>query len=138
MRLRRYRPVAVLLLVVQLGACMTWQPVALSPQRLIAEEDPSVVRVIRLDQSELVLADPIIRNDSMIGLAESRQCERRPGEMADRCIVSLGSAGVPVSDVDLMDVKRFSVGWTAAAVLSPFVFVGFIVGVSCGGSVYTC
>ena len=38
MRLRRYRPVALTLLVLHLGPCATWRPTTNSPQQMILEE----------------------------------------------------------------------------------------------------
>jgi len=68
----RFRAVALLMLVLHLGACMTWQPSPISPRQWIEEEQPKLVRVTTTDGSQVVLSDPRIDDDSL-GLSVSGQ-----------------------------------------------------------------
>ena len=80
MRLRRYRPMALVLLVLHLGACTTWRPATVSPQQLIREEQPSSVRITLTSGETITVIDPIVRNDSI--------------------------GGIPLSDVSTVEVRR--------------------------------
>jgi hypothetical protein len=73
----RARMMAPLLLGLHLGGCMTWQPSPIAPRRLIEEERPSRVRVIRPNTPPLVIRNPRIENDSIAVV--SGQCRRLPG-----------------------------------------------------------
>ena len=100
----RYRPLALLLLVLHLGGCMTWRPIAVSPRQVIEEEQPSSVRVTQPDGILIVLHDPAIRNDSIVGTDEEgvvRQMGLDDGAIAVRRVsgvksVLLGIAIAPV------------------------------------------
>ena len=98
MSIRRYRPLALLLLVLQLGACTSWRPITVSPQQLIEAEQPSSVRVTQPDGVQVVLKDPAIRNDSIVGT--DREGFLRHAE----------------ADGLRLEVKRFSIGKTIGLV----------------------
>ena len=86
-RLRSHR-FLLLLLILQLSGCSTWQPRTVSPQEVIEMERPTRVRVtvqagvveeaspnldrvaIR-DESELVLSDPIVSNGMIVGTTDA-------------------------------------------------------------------
>jgi hypothetical protein len=74
--------------VVLSAACSTWRVQPVGPEQLIAERRPAEVRLSRADGSRLVLYRPIVRNDSVVGQA------------------ARDSAGVPVSDVSAVAVRR--------------------------------
>ena len=59
------RFIAALLLVL-VTACHSWQPVTVSPRRLIVEEEESPIRVVLSDGTELILRDATIQSDSII------------------------------------------------------------------------
>ena len=70
MRLRRYRPVAIVLLVLHLSACTTWRPSPIEPRQLIEEERPSAVRITKTDGTEQVVREPRIQGDSIAMTSE--------------------------------------------------------------------
>ncbi len=84
------RFIAALLLVL-VTACYTWRPTTVSPQTLIATEQPSSVRVTLTGGAVVTLQSPTMRSDSIIGV--------------------LGGAVVAVasSDVGWVEVRRFSI-----------------------------
>ncbi len=85
------------LLMVLLTACHSWRPTTVSPQRLIAEDQPSSVRVTLMDDETVTIDDPTMRNDSIVGATdEGRALTRRAVEVASR-------------DVRLLEVRRLSV-----------------------------
>ena len=101
------RRVIAALLLVQLTGCYSWHSTTISPSQVIAEEEPSNVRVTRTDGSQLTLADPFIRNRSIVS---------RLGQIG---------ASVLLSDVSSLEVERFSVGKTVGLILG--ITVGFVV-----------
>ena len=93
-RLHRYRPVALLMLVLHLTGCYGWRTTTVRPGELIAVEQPSAVRVTLTDGTQRTLPDPTIRNDSI--------------------------SGVALADVSTFEVRRFSIRRTLV-VLVPVV-----------------
>ena len=100
MRLRRYRPLALVLLALQLQACGSWQPTTLSPPQLIEEEEPSRVRITRTDGEQVIIQSPEVRADSIVGHYNLRS-EFGSEDMS-----------VAVSDVRQIETLRFSPGRT--------------------------
>ena len=92
------RVIAALLLVLLTG-CYSWRPTTISPAQLIAEEEPSTVRVTLRDGTQLTLGDPTIRNDSIVG--------------------EDGEAQVVVSDVFRLELRQLNV--TKTVVVGIFV-----------------
>ncbi len=88
------------LLMVLLTACHSWRPTSVSPRRLIVEEEPSPIRVVLSDGTELTLRDATIQSDSII-----------TGR------VRFGTENLLVRDVSRVEVQRFS----------PFRTVGVVV-----------
>ena len=85
------------LLMVLLTACHSWRPTTVSPQRLIAEDQPSSVRVTLMDDETVTIDNPTMRNDSIVGATDAgRALTRRGVEVASR-------------DVRLLEVRRLSV-----------------------------
>ena len=62
--LHRYRPVALLMLVLHLGACTTWGPVTVNPRQFIEEERPARIRVWQ-DERATELRNPVIDGDTI-------------------------------------------------------------------------
>ena len=101
----RYRARAVLLLfgVLYLTACTSWQPAATpSPTQFVEVEQPDRVRVTVRDGTELVLDEPSVEGDELLGTVEE------------------ASVRVPFGDIFRLEVRRFSVGrtvmWVAVGV----------------------
>ena len=129
MRLRRYRPIVTLLLLLPIQACSAWQPVPVSPRRVLEDQNPSKVRVTRSDGPRIILDAPlIIRNDSLISTITVRRCFDVPGQSRRHCLLYPETRGVAYADVRILEVRQFE---TALAVVG---FIGFasaiIVGVS--------
>ena len=99
------RRVIAALLLVLLTACHSWRPTTVSPQQLIPEEQPSLVRVTLIDGETVTVRDPTMRNDSIVGVTDAVGALTRRG------------VGVASRDVCLLEVRR----------LSPFRTVGVVV-----------
>lgn len=97
MRLRRYRSMAVLLLALHLQACMSWRPTTVSPQAVIPVELPLFVRATLTSGEVKFFENPSVRNDSIVGTGSSLRVAWR--------------------DVSSLEVRRFSAGKTAGAVV---------------------
>ena len=85
------------LLMVLLTACHSWRPTSVSPQRLIAEDQPSSVRVTLMDDETVTIDDPTMRNDSIVGATDAGRALTRRG------------VAVASRDVRLLEVRRLSV-----------------------------
>ena len=95
------RRVIAALLLVLLNACYSWRTTTISPAQLIAEEEPSIVRVTLTDGRQLTLRDPTIRNDSLVH--------------------ENGRARVVLSEVSAVEIWHFSVAKTIGIII-PFLF----------------
>ena len=69
----RCRPVALLMLVLFLGGCTTWQPTTVSPRVVVEQEQPLKIRVTSTRGDITVMPDPGIVNDSLVSLQERCQ-----------------------------------------------------------------
>jgi hypothetical protein len=67
------RLVACSLLVCYSASCASWRFEGLSPQQVVAREQPLEIRVIRSDSTEVVLTEPKVSGDSLTGLAEGKR-----------------------------------------------------------------
>lgn len=65
---RRYRPVALLMLLLHLTGCYTWRPTHLAPQRLIETEPRQLLRITEADGSRVVLTKVVFDGDSIEGI----------------------------------------------------------------------
>jgi hypothetical protein len=61
------RPLAAILLSLQVASCTSWRVASVSPAQLIAEEQPAKIRVTRSDGTRLVLHQPSVQGDSLVG-----------------------------------------------------------------------
>ena len=100
MSLRRYRPMAVLLLALHVQACTAWQPSTVRPPQLIEEEEPSQVRITRTDGGRVTIQSPWVRADAIVG----RGVRGSPRPWEERSVV--------VSDIRQIETRRFSPGKT--------------------------
>lgn len=108
MRLRRYRPTAIVLLLVHTTACMEWRLSPLSPHQLIEEESPEEIRVTLLSGERMVLTDPRIQADSVVGTLT---------ETVDG-VTHIRPAPVHVGDVQQIEVHHFNGRRTFGTVLA--------------------
>ena len=113
------RPVIVIAastLLPVLAACTSWSPATVGPVELIDSESPDAIRVNRTDGTSVVIDDPRIEGDSIVGV--ERRC--RNGAGAQRGRVVCGSdehVGVSLDDAETIDLRRTNSALTAAAVL---------------------
>ena len=103
---KRIRLPALLLLVLHLQACTAWVRSDLSPGVLIPADRPNEVRVETPDGDQVVIEDPEIRSDSIVGAS--------------------GAGPVALADVTRIDVKQSSTGKTLLLML-------LLVGLGYGG-----
>lgn len=103
--LATYRLVPVSLLL-SLAGCKTWEPAPTTPQSLIADAQPSSVRITSADGLRVTLKNPIFINDSIVSAVAPP-----PG-----VFVVPPRAGIPLDDVNSLEVARFSPGRTIALV----------------------
>jgi len=85
------------LLMVLLTACQTWRPTTVSPQAVIPVELPLFVRATLTSGEVKFFENPSVRNDSIVGTGSSLRVAWR--------------------DVSSLEVRRFSAGKTAGAVV---------------------
>ena len=128
----RYRPRAVLLLflVLHLTACSTWQGIATtSPAAVIEATQPDRVRVTMPGGIQMELENPAVDGDELVG--RSVENERLDGTL-NFIQTFVPTDSVPVADILMLEVKKFSMGRTIG--LFGLVFVAapvFLVLVSC-------
>ena len=116
---------AVLLVMTVSGAgCQAWHIEGTSPDSLLATR-PGEVRVTYQDGSRVVLADPVLRGDSLFGLVtDTREGEQR--------------VGMRIADIQQVETLRFSAGRTVglfaglAALVVATLAVAFVIGCSGG------
>jgi hypothetical protein len=63
----RSRPAALLVVAALLGSCTHWHPSTVSPAELIAEEQPSQVRLTLWSGEQVILRRPAATADSIVG-----------------------------------------------------------------------
>ncbi len=126
MRLRRYRPAAVMLLGLHLSACHTWEPVlSISPRRFIEEGLPPAVRVVLADGTEVV-RNPRVANDSIFSAVPGCQVSSVRAGPSQACRVPR-TEQLSLSDVRSLEIQRTHVGRSIAAIGIPLVAVTFLI-----------
>ena len=124
----RYRAVLLLFLVLNLTACSTWQGIATtSPAAVIEATQPDRVRVTMPGGIQMELENPAVDGDELVGRSVENE---RVGGAITQTFVPTDS--VPVADILMLEVKKFSMGRTIG--LFGLVFVAapvFIVLVGC-------
>jgi hypothetical protein len=94
------RVVLIAILGLHSGACMSWKTQSVAPDQVMAKH-PDQVRVTLGNGSRIVIADPTIIGDSLIGSAPSSDRKRAAPRRA-----------VLLSDVQSMQVHRVNAGRT--------------------------
>ena len=95
-----YRWIAVLMLLLHLGACTTWRPVTLSPRQFIEEEQPDRIRVWRQGERATEVRGP-----------------RIDGDILTSTVPTEPPVGIALTDVTLMEVRGFNYPLLLLAVL---------------------
>jgi hypothetical protein len=101
----RHTVAAVLLL---LTACTSWRVQPVGPAQLISEHHPSRVRLRGQDGHQVVVRQPFVRGDSVLGLAQQ------------------DTTGLPMDEIHTVAVERFD--WLKSGGLAVLYF-GAAVGV---------
>jgi hypothetical protein len=100
MRLPLRHPLTALLLTFLLAGCHSWRAESVSPSRLIEAKHPGTIRITRPDGTQLLLQQPIARNDSLVGVAEGR-----------------GQTGLHLNEVRNVETRRLNAVKTGGLVL---------------------
>ena len=114
-----------LLLPAFLAGCSSWHVQEVSPQQLITEDQPGKIRVTLTDGSQIVLEQPRVSGDTLIGCeVQSRQrCPSDPGAL----LRSGQQVSIALSDVRDVAIQRADFGKTAALIVIPLLVVGAVV-----------
>lgn len=82
-----------LLLPAFLAGCSSWYVQEVSPQQLVTGEQPEKIRVTLTDGSQVVLEQPRVSGDTLMG------CRIFEVQGQQRCPSDLGAVSIPLSDV---------------------------------------
>ena len=131
-----------LLMLLLLSACKTWQPVMGSPTQLIAEENPSVVRLTRPDGTSVVVTAPRIENDSIaVAVSHTSPCSEALrlscAELRSDLALETTYEQLSVDDIVTVETLHFSWGRTTATVMAiPLLLI--TIGIVTTGCVFMC
>jgi hypothetical protein len=114
MELRRYRPLALFLLVLHLTGCYSWQPATVSPRQFIEEEQPGQIRIVQADGERMELRNPRIESDSLTARIFSR--------------LRTGTVRIALADITAVESRRLQVGKTVLAMVPLYLPVALILG----------
>jgi hypothetical protein len=110
------------MLAAHLVGCISWRTQGPTAQDFIVNRTPRVVRVTRTDNTRVLVHQPVIRGDSLVGrLSAVQACEVAavcPAEDAD----TTDYVSVPLGEVQAVGVQRLNV--LKAKPLPPRVLVG--------------
>ncbi len=115
------RLVAVVVLPMYLAACTSWQVQEVAPAQVIAEEQPTEVRVTRTDGTDFVLENPQVSGDTLSGVREGIQLS------------------ISLSTVDAIAVRKSDVGLSiATGFLVVAALFGILVVAACSSDDISC
>ncbi len=127
LRLRRYRPVALMLFGLHLNACSTWQPVPVNLRQLIEEEQPDRIRIFQPDGTRIEVRNPRVETDSLTAEVPVRLS---PLEFGTETVK------IPLTDVHAFEIRRFDMARTLGLIVAvPLATLGgllLLVGITCG------
>ncbi len=112
MRSRRFRLPVLFLLVVQAGACVSWQAVSAPPEAYVREQAPDRVRVTRSDGVQLTLEGPEVRAGAIVAT-------RSPG-------------AILLGDVRAVEVERVSVLRSVGIMVPAALLLVLAANIACG------
>ena len=96
----RFRPVALLMLVLHLAGCYSWQPATIGPRQFIEEEEPGQIRILQTDGTRMELRDPRVEADSLTARISSR--------------LRTGTVRIALTDIGAVEARRLKLGATLA------------------------
>jgi len=124
MRLRRYRPAAVLLLALHLHACVTHRPVTTDPAEFLRSERPGRVRVTKTDGTTVAVREPVVSGDSIFGVetySDISNISGQPREVTRTREVPV----MPLNELSQLEVVSVS-GWRTTGLILGITAVGLI------------
>ena len=107
--MRLSRPVLALV-AIAMSACTSWRPQTAPAPEVVSAQGSGTVRVIRHDQSTIVMRHPQVVGDSIVGEAGSP-----PRHVA-----------VATADVERIDVRRVSASRTGGLTVGVLLVVGIV------------
>lgn len=111
--------VCLMLGAATLSACTSWQVQTVSPEQVIATQNPPAVRVQRLDGSRVVVDSPRIGGDSLVGATGGKP------------------TGVPLADIYQLAIRHDdgakSVGLVLVVAAGAFLILVGMVAIACSG-----
>ncbi len=96
-------------LAICLAGCSRWAPQSGSPQSVLAEQTPSIIRVTLKDGRKIEIAAPMVRNDSIVGLIPGSSHAGTP----------LATFSAPLESVRFMAVKEHDLARSLSVVAGP-------------------
>jgi len=132
---QRFRRPAILLLALHLHACTSWQAIPEVPRPRIVNEEPAA-RITTLDGSRIVVLQPRLEGDSILGMNEvSRKCEI-PGSV-EASVCQETSLSFSLIDLQLLEVRRPDPAKTFGAIVGGggvlLLALTILIGCSSGG-----
>ena len=107
----RHRRTGAILLLTALAACSSWQVQPVAPAELVSGSSPSQVRVQLHDGRRLVLRQPSVRADSLVGWGDGQS--------------------VAVAEIDSIALRRFDTPRTIGLTVLIFAVPAVLCAASC-------
>ena len=101
---RRHRHGAIVTLALQLQACIAWEPAPLGPRQLLVERTPKVVRATLHDGTHLLVSQPSIAGDSILGAVE--ECRPSDLQFGTPACLTMVRPLVWLDDLQLLEVRQ--------------------------------
>ena len=124
-RSRRVDVTVLLFMTWSSSACMHWKTQSIAPERIVGERRAAKVRVTKLDGTRLVLHQPEIIGETLVGVhpdAWPRDGRPRPavaladvGEVALRRVDPIGTAAIGLGTLALAGVVVLGLLYSKAA-----------------------
>ncbi len=97
------RILSCILLPAYLSSCVTnWKVQRASPEQVVEEEQPSQIRVTTTDHSEIVLDEPRVSGDTLIGLVRDLSSYGSIYAAPDRA----AALGIPLADISHVAINK--------------------------------
>jgi hypothetical protein len=115
-----------------LVACTSWKVQEVSPQHLLAEQDPEQVRVTKTDGMRITIWEPRVVADTLRGLTEPDAAGETGESTSQKVAVS-----VPLEEIEYMAVRKVNWENTLAVAVAAGVVVSLIVVLATGEDIVT-
>lgn len=113
---RLHQLVACTVLASYLTACGSWRVQGLSPQQVLTAEQPEAIQVMRSDSTRVVLTEPEVSGDSVVGLTEG------------------GRLSIPLTDIASVALRKGDAGGTVGLMLGLAALAVVALAISCSGN----